>query len=70
MAPNVNQLKKRREQVAMTLRHLGKEQAEVERNTEWLSRRAYENRADLLARLLNWYVSEIDEIDKALRRAQ
>jgi RNA polymerase-binding transcription factor DksA len=53
----------------MTLRHLAKELAEVERNTEWINRHAYERRARLLGRLRSWYLAEIDEIDKALTDA-
>ena len=67
---HVDRLRKRREEIAMTLRHLGRERAEVERNTEWISPAAYKERARLLSRVHSWYVSEIDEIDKALTRAQ
>jgi RNA polymerase-binding transcription factor DksA len=67
---HVGQLQKRREQIAMTLKHLGKERAEVERNTEWVSRDAYERRARLLSSMRSWYVSEIDQIDRALRGAE
>jgi RNA polymerase-binding transcription factor DksA len=65
----VDQLRKRREQIDQTLRHIGKEHAEVERNTEWISREAYERRAKLLSRVRSWYVAEINEIDAALKRA-
>lgn len=67
---HVDQLRKRREQIAMTLRHLGKERAEVERNTEWVSQAAYEKRARLLSRVRSWYVTEIEQIDKALKRVK
>jgi RNA polymerase-binding transcription factor DksA len=66
---HVDQLHKRREEIAMTLRHLGKERDEVERNTEWISPSAYKKRAQLLSHVHSWYMSEIDEIDKALRGA-
>jgi DnaK suppressor protein len=66
----IDQLRKRREQVAMTLRHLRKEQAEVDLNTDWLDQAAYESRVHLLDRLNEWYISEIDQIDKALERAE
>lgn len=69
-ARHIDQLRKRREQVAVTLRHLGKEQSEVEHNTEWLNRAAYERRSDLLARLFRWYVTEMDHIDKAFARVK
>jgi RNA polymerase-binding transcription factor DksA len=67
---HVGQLQKRREQIAMTLKHLGKERAEVERNTEWVSRDAYERRARLLSSIRSWYVTEIDQIDRALTGAE
>jgi RNA polymerase-binding transcription factor DksA len=67
---HVDRLRKRREEIALTLRHLGKERAEVERNTEWVSPAAYVKRTHLLSGLCSWYVTEIDQIDKALRRAQ
>jgi DnaK suppressor protein len=66
----IDQLRKRREQVAMTLRHLRKEQAEVDLNTDWLDQAAYDSRVRLLDRLNEWYVTEIDQIDKALGRAE
>jgi formylmethanofuran dehydrogenase subunit E len=69
-ARHFDELRKRREQVAMTLRHLGKEQAEVERNSEWANRAAYEKRSNLLARLYTWYATEIDEIDRVLTRGK
>jgi RNA polymerase-binding transcription factor DksA len=66
----IDQLRKRREEIAMTLRHLGKEQAEVESNTEWVNQAAYDKRVHLLARLFRWYAMEIDQIDKALARVK
>lgn len=67
---HVDQLRRRREQIAMTLSHLGREQAEVERNTDWLDQAAYQSRVHLLSRLTDWYVTEINQIDKALKRAE
>jgi RNA polymerase-binding transcription factor DksA len=52
----------------MTLKHLGKERAEVERNTEWVNQDAYERRAQLLAHVHSWYREEIEQIDEALTR--
>jgi DnaK suppressor protein len=69
-ARSSDQLRKRREQIALTLRHLEKEHAEVERNTDWLDQRAYESRVRLLDRLTDWYLTEINQIDAALRRAE
>jgi RNA polymerase-binding transcription factor DksA len=64
---HVDQLRKRREQIAMTLRHLGRERAELERNT--VSREAYERRVRFLSSIRNWYVTDIEQIDKALKSA-
>lgn len=66
----VDQLRRRREQIAMTLRHLGRERAELERNTEWVSRDAYERRARFLSGICSWYVTEIGQIDQALTRPE
>jgi len=63
-----DKLRRRREQVAMTLRHIAKEQREVEQNTDWLDQAAYESRVKLLDRLSEWYVTEADQIDRALER--
>ncbi|MDH3444185.1 MAG: hypothetical protein OEN50_09710 [Deltaproteobacteria bacterium] len=65
-----DQLIRRREKIVMTLRHLAKEQAEVERNTDWLDQAAYESRVQLLDRLNGWYVAEIEQIDNALARVE
>jgi RNA polymerase-binding protein DksA len=63
-----DQLRKRREQLVATLQHIGKEQEQVEQNTDWLDQAAYESRANLLDRLNDWYIEEMDQIDKALNR--
>ena len=63
-----DQLRKRREQLLMTLQHIGREQDQVEQNTDWLDQAAYESRAKLLDRLNDWYIEEMDQIDKALNR--
>jgi DnaK suppressor protein len=67
-AQHFDQLCKRREQVTLTLRHIDKEQKEAEQNTDWLDQAAYESRIALLDRLTEWYVVEMNEIDKALLR--
>ena len=64
----IDQLRKRREQIVMTLQHIGREQEQVEQNTDWLDQAAYESRANLLDRLNDWYIEELDKIDKALNR--
>jgi DnaK suppressor protein len=64
----IDQLNKRREHVLMTLGHLEKERKEVEENTDWLDRSAYESRITLLDQLNEYYITEINEIDRALER--
>jgi DnaK suppressor protein len=65
---HMDQLRKRREQLVMTLQHIGREQDQVEQNTDWLDQAAYESRVNLLDRLNDWYIEEMDQIDKALNR--
>lgn len=65
-----DRLIKRREQVVMTLRHLDGEQAQVEKNTDWLDQAAYESRVALLDRLVEWYNAEMIQLDKALGRIE
>lgn len=65
---HLDKLRKRRDQVVMTLRHIVKEQRQAEQNTDWLDQAAYQSRIQLLDKLSNWYVTEINEIDKALSR--
>ena len=61
-------LRKRREQLVMTLQHIGREQEQVEQNTDWLDQAAYESRVNLLDRLNNWYREEMHQIENALLR--
>ena len=65
---NFDRLIKRRAELLSTLQHLHKEQAEVERNTDWLDQAAYESRVALLDRLNSWYETEVSQIDRALER--
>ena len=65
---HMDQLRKRREQLVATLQHIGKEQEQVEQNTHWLDQAAYQSRVNLLDRLNDWYIEEMDQIDKALNR--
>lgn len=67
---NVERLTKRREQLLTTLRHVESEQKEVEQNTEWIDRAAYESRVALLDELKRGYLTEIKQIDKALERIE
>ena len=63
-----DQLRKRREQLVMTLQHIGREQEQVEQNTDWLDQAAYNSRVNLLDRLNEWYIKEMHQIDGALLR--
>jgi len=63
-----DKLRKRREQVVMTLQHIAYEQRQVEQNTDWLDQAAYESRVNLLDRLTGWYRTEMSNIDRALLR--
>jgi DnaK suppressor protein len=67
-ARHYDQLNKRRHQVVLTLQHIEKERNEAEENTDWLDRAAYETRIALLDQLNEWYIQEINAIDKALDR--
>jgi RNA polymerase-binding transcription factor DksA len=67
-AKHYDQLRKRREQVSITLQHIEKEQEEAEQNTDWLDQAAYESRIGLLDCLSRWYIEEMAEIDGALDR--
>ena len=58
----------RKEEIERTLRYLENERREVEDNTEWLDRAAYENRASLLNELSLWYRTEMQEVENALGR--
>jgi DnaK suppressor protein len=55
-------------EVERTIRHLEKERQEVEENTEWLDRAAYESRVRLLDGLTTLYRYEMKEIEKAHSR--
>lgn len=63
-------LRRRRDEVDLTLRHLENERREVEANTQWASRAAYDSRVRLLERLTRWYRAECSDIDAALERAR
>jgi len=60
------QLRHRRMEVEITLRHLEKEKCQVESNTEWLNYAAYKSRVRFLDRVTSWYRNEMADIDKAL----
>jgi len=63
-----DQLRKRRNEIMMTLEHVRKEQRAVDENRDWIDRAAYESRLHLLDNLTDWYVNEIARIDEALIR--
>jgi RNA polymerase-binding transcription factor DksA len=68
ISERVSQLQKRKEKIASTLQHLAGEQAEVEQNTDWLDRAAYESRIQMFDHLNEWYLHELREIEDALER--
>jgi DnaK suppressor protein len=63
-------LTKRREQLLTTLRHLDDEQAQVERNTDWVDEAAFDSRVALLDGLRHEYLAEMHKIDRALERIE
>ncbi|MGH7796298.1 MAG: TraR/DksA family transcriptional regulator [Candidatus Binatia bacterium] len=63
-----DQLKKRRNQIIMTLEHVQKEQRAVEENKDRIDRAAFESRVHLLDNLTDWYANETARIDEALIR--
>jgi RNA polymerase-binding transcription factor DksA len=62
-----DRLRQRRKSVDRTLQHLENERRQVEQNTQWMDRLAYQNRLSLLDRLTHWYHEERGQIDQALR---
>ena len=66
----IERLLRRREELLLTLRHLDREQTDVENNTDWLDHAAYVNRVALLDRLAEEYQSELQQVDKALDRVK
>jgi|SRR4030095_3756068 DnaK suppressor protein len=57
-------------EVERTIRHLEKERREVEENTEWINRAAYESRINLLDSLTALYRDEMEQIEKAHNRVE
>jgi RNA polymerase-binding transcription factor len=57
-------------EVERTIRHLEKERQEVEANTEWVDRAAYESRVSLLEGLTALYRNEMEQIEKAHSRVE
>jgi DnaK suppressor protein len=65
-----DKLRLRAIEVERTIRHLEKERQEVEENTEWINRAAYESRARLLDSLTSMYRYEMSEIEQAQSRVE
>ena len=64
--PGSDRLRQRRKSIETTLQHLQRERHQVEQNTQWMDRLAYQNRLSLLDRLTRWYQEEMGQIDQAL----
>ncbi len=64
----LDKLRKRREVIETTLRHLEKEHHIVDENNDWLDYAAYESRVTLLDGLTDGYLKERLEIDSAITR--
>lgn len=64
----IHRLKKRKQDLAMTLAHIRQEQSEVEMNTEWKDLFAQRRRHTLLADLSAWYDGKLKQIDNVLER--
>ncbi|HSK30595.1 MAG TPA: TraR/DksA C4-type zinc finger protein [Candidatus Limnocylindria bacterium] len=63
-------LRRRRQEIDLTLRHLENERRQVEANTEWANRAAYQSRVRLLDRLTRWYRDEINHLEAAIGQAR
>ena len=75
MDPNENityrdKLRLRAIEVERTIGHLKTERREVETNTEWIDRAAYESRVRLLDDLITLYRDEMEQIEKAHSRIE
>ena len=57
-------------EVERTIRHLENERREVEENTEWIDKAAYESRVRLLDGLTTLYRYEMEQIEKAHSRVE
>ena len=66
----LDKLRLREIEVERTIRHLEKERREIEENTEWIDRAAYESRANLLDSLTALYRYEMELIEKAHSRVE
>jgi len=55
---HIERLKKRRDQVALTLEHVQEELRALDDNKDSIDHASYKSRADLLASLAGWYFEE------------
>ncbi len=65
-----DKLRLRAIEVKRTIGHLEKELREVEENTEWVDRAAYERRVSLLDGLITLYRNEMEQIERAHSRVE
>ena len=65
-----DKLRLRAIEVERTIGHLEKELREVEENTEWVDRAAYERRVSLLDGLITLYRNEMEQIESAHSRVE
>ena len=65
-----DKLRLRAIEVERAIRHVEKELREVEENTEWVDRAAYESRVSLLDGLIALYRNEMEQIEKAHNRVE
>ncbi len=65
---NFARLMRRREQITATLRHVQREQRNVEDKADSMDQSARKRRLDLLHYLNRWYLNEIDRVENALVR--
>jgi|GEM_PF-5143695 len=62
------QLIKRRDEMALTLRHVELQKSDIEAKEASMDREARASRLTLLRDLSQWYAQEIKQVDQALRR--
>src|SRR5262245_793484 len=65
-----DKLRLRAIEVERTIKHLEKERQEVEENSKWMNRAAYESRVSLLDGLISLYRHEMEQIEKAHSRVE
>jgi DnaK suppressor protein len=68
--PYPEKLRLRGIEVERTIRYLEEQRREVEENTEWIDRTAYESRVRLLDGLATLYRDEMEQIEQAHNRVE